>query len=104
MDLLCGDVNKPNVFGLRGQHSAPGYARYISSLAQLLTGSPAVCTEFKSTSKLVYKPPPPPPPSSINPQPLNFKSEVNRRKTLKYWRVPFMDVNQLAAAGFFFTS
>jgi len=32
-----------------------------------------------------------------------LKSEVDRRKTFKYWRVPFMDVNQLAAAGFFFT-
>ena len=33
-----------------------------------------------------------------------LKSEVDRRKTFKYWRVPFMDVNQLAAAGFFFTN
>jgi hypothetical protein len=37
----------------------------------------------------------------MNLQPLNLKSEVDRRKTFKYWRLPFMDVNQLAAAGFF---
>jgi hypothetical protein len=36
----------------------------------------------------------------------NFKleNEVDCRKTFKYWRVPFMDVNQLAAAEFFFTN
>jgi hypothetical protein len=33
-----------------------------------------------------------------------FKNEVDRRKTLKHWRVPYMDVNQLAADGFFFTN
>jgi hypothetical protein len=33
-----------------------------------------------------------------------LKSEVDRRKTFKYWPVPFMDVNQLAAAGFSFTN
>jgi len=38
----------------------------------------------------------------MNLQPLNLKSEVHRRKTFKYWRVLFMDVNQLAAVGFFF--
>jgi len=38
----------------------------------------------------------------MNQQPLNLKSEVHRRKTFKYWRVLFMDVNQLAAAEFFF--
>jgi hypothetical protein len=40
----------------------------------------------------------------MNLQPLNLKSEVDRRKTFKYWHVPFMDVNQLAAAAFFFTN
>jgi len=40
----------------------------------------------------------------MNLQPLNFKSEVDRRNTFKYWHVPFMDVYQLAAAGFFFTN
>jgi hypothetical protein len=38
------------------------------------------------------------------PTAFKLKSEVDRRKTFKYWRVPFMDVNQLAAAGFFFTN
>jgi hypothetical protein len=33
-----------------------------------------------------------------------LKSEVHRRKTFKYWCVPFMDVNQIGAAGFFFTN
>jgi len=33
-----------------------------------------------------------------------LKSEVDRRKTFKYWRVPFIDVNQPAADGFFFTN
>jgi len=47
---------------------------------------------------------PPLPLAPPNLQNLIFKSEVARRKTFKYWRVPFMDVNQLAAAGFFFTS
>ena len=42
-----------------------------------------------------------PPPNLQN---LNLKSEVGRRKTFKYWRVPFMDVNKLAAAGFFFVN
>jgi len=40
----------------------------------------------------------------MNLQPLNLKSEVDRRKTFKHWHVPFMDVNQLVAAGFFFTN
>jgi E3 ubiquitin-protein ligase XIAP len=30
--------------------------------------------------------------------------KVNRRKTFKNWRVPYMDVNKLAGAGFFFTT
>jgi hypothetical protein len=44
----------------------------------------------------------PSPPPSL--QTLNLKSEVDRRKTFKYLRVPFMGVNQLAAARFFFTN
>jgi hypothetical protein len=44
---------------------------------------------------------PSPPPNLHN---LNIKSEVDRRKTFKYWRVPFMDVNQLTGAGYFFTN
>jgi len=46
-------------------------------------------------------PPLPSPPPNL--QNLNLKSEDDRRKIFKYWRVPFMDINQLAAAGFFFT-
>jgi len=57
-----------------------------------------------SDGQVVYVPPLPSPPSSMNLQPLNLKSEVDRRKTFKNWRVPFMDVNQLVAAGFFFTN
>jgi hypothetical protein len=56
--------------------------------------------DLNSASQIVYVPPLPSAPSTINLQPINLKSEVDRRKTLKYWRVPFMDVNQLAAAGF----
>jgi hypothetical protein len=59
---------------------------------------------FNSASELVYIPPLPSPPSSINLKLLNFKSEVDHRKTFKYWRVPFMDVKQLAAARFFLTN
>jgi len=44
------------------------------------------------------------PPSIINLQHLNFKTETNRRKTYETWRIPFMDGNQLAAAGFYFTN
>ena len=40
---------------------------------------------------------------SINLKHLNLKSEVDRRKKYETWRVPFMDANQLAAAGFHFT-
>ena len=86
------------------KHSVPKFAEYDSSLAQLLAGSPATSTEFNSARELVYILPSPPPPSSKNLQPLNLKTEVHRRKTFKYWRVPFMDVKQLAAAGFFFTN
>jgi len=61
-----------------------------------------MCTEFNPASKLLCVPPPPPPPPNL--QNLNLKSEVDGRKTFKYWRVPFMGVNQLAAVGFFFTN
>jgi len=40
----------------------------------------------------------------MNLQPLNLKNEVYRRITFKYWRVPLMDVNQLAGVDFFFTN
>jgi len=40
----------------------------------------------------------------INLKPLNLKSEADRRKTYETWRLPFMDANQLAAAGFYFTN
>jgi hypothetical protein len=63
-----------------------------------------MCMDFKWTSELVYVPPQPQPPGSMNLHPLNCKSEVDLRKTFKYWRVLYMDVNQLAAAGFFFTN
>jgi len=60
--------------------------------------------DINSAGQVVYVPLPPSPPSSMNLQPLNLKSEVDRRKTFKHWHVPFMDVNQLVAAGFFFTN
>jgi len=44
----------------------------------------------------------PPPLGRINLHPLNLNSEVDRPKKFKSWTVPFMNVNQLAAAGFFF--
>jgi len=53
-----------------------------------------------SGDNIVYVPLPP----SINPKHLNLKSEVDRRKTYETWCVPFMDANQLAAAGFYFTN
>jgi len=55
-----------------------------------------------SAGQVVYVPRQPSPPPNL--QNLKLKSEVDRRKTFKCWRVPFMDVNQLAAAGFFFTN
>jgi hypothetical protein len=47
---------------------------------------------------------PPLPSQPPNLQNLNLKSKIDRRKTFKYSRVPFMDINQLTAAGFFFTN
>jgi hypothetical protein len=61
-----------------------------------------VYTKYNSAGELVYVPPRPSPPPNL--QNLNLKSEVDRRKTFKYWRVPIMDVNQLEAVGFFFTN
>jgi len=58
--------------------------------------------DINSAGQVLYVPRQPSPPPTL--QNLNFKSEVDRRKTFQYWRVPFMDVNQLAAAGFFFTN
>jgi len=43
-------------------------------------------------------------PFSINLKHLNLKSEVRNRKTYETWRLPIMDANQLAAAGFYFTN
>jgi len=43
-------------------------------------------------------------PTSVNLKHLNLKSEIDRRKTNETWCVPFMDANQLAAAGFYFTN
>jgi len=60
--------------------------------------------DINSAGQVVYGPLPPSPPSSMNLQPLNLKSEVDRRKTFKHWHVTFVDVNQLVAAGFFFTN
>ena len=76
--------------------------RGIHLATQLLTSSPTTCTKFNSAGELVYVPPLTSPPPNL--QILNLKSEVDRRKTFKYWRVSFMDVNQLAVAGFFFTN
>ena len=41
---------------------------------------------------------------SINLKQLNLINEVDRRKIYEAWRVPYMDANQLAAAGFYFTN
>jgi len=59
--------------------------------------------DINSAGKVAYVPPLPSPPSSMNLHPLNLKREVDRRKTFKDWHVPFMDVNQLVAAGFLST-
>ena len=61
-----------------------------------------MCVEFNSTSKILYLAAPPH--SSGNLNHLNMKSEADHRKTYEIWRVPFMDTNQLAATGFYFTS
>ena len=57
---------------------------------------------INSAGQVVYVPRRHSPPTNL--QNLNLKREVDRRKTFKYWRLSFMDVNQLAAAGFFFTN
>jgi hypothetical protein len=58
--------------------------------------------DINTAGQVVYVPPRPSPPPFL--QNLKLNSEVDRGKTFKYWRVPFMDVNQVAAAGFFFTN
>jgi len=57
--------------------------------------------DINSAGQVVYGPRRPSPPPNL--QNLNLKSEVDRRKKFKYWRVLLTDVNQLAAAGFFYT-
>jgi len=59
-----------------------------------------MCVECNSIDEFVYVPLPP----NINLKHVNLKSEVDRRKSYETWRVPFMDANQLAAAGFYFTN
>jgi len=60
--------------------------------------------DINSAGQIVYGPPLPLPPIRINLQTLNLKSEVDLRKIFKYWHVPFINVNQPVAAGFFFTN
>ena len=60
-----------------------------------------MCVECYEVSNHVNVPPSP---SSINLQPLYLKNEVHRRKSYETWRKLFMDVNQMAAAGFYFTN
>jgi len=57
-----------------------------------------MCTKFNSAGGRVYVPPLPSPLPKL--KSLKLKSYVDRRKTFKHWRVPFMDVNQLAAERF----
>jgi len=54
-----------------------------------------MCVKGNSSGNFVYVPLPP----GINLKHLNSKSEADRRKTYETSRVPFMDANQLAAAG-----
>jgi hypothetical protein len=63
-----------------------------------------MCVEFISDSEIVEKALLTPPPNNINRYPLNLKGEVDRRKTCQSCRLPFMDINQLTAAGFFLTN
>ena len=59
-----------------------------------------MCVECNWSYDFVYVLLPP----SINLKHLNLKSEVDRRKTYETCSVPFMDANQLAAVGFYFTN
>jgi len=59
-----------------------------------------MCVQCDWSDDFVYAPLPP----CINLKHLNLKSEADRRKIYETWRVPFMDVNQLSAAGFYFTN
>jgi len=63
-----------------------------------------MCVEYNTVGGFVYLSPPLPPPSSINLHHLNLKREANRRKTHEKWLVTFMEANQLAAVGFYFTN
>ena len=83
------------------------YSQYTTPLRkwrprprQLVNSYRTVCVECYSSKDFVYVPLPP----SINLKHLNLKSESDRRKTYETWRVAFMDANQLAAAGFYFTN
>jgi hypothetical protein len=67
-----------------------------------MTSSQTLQMDINSANNVVYVHPLPSPPPNL--QNLNLKSEFDRRKTFKYWRKPFMDVNQLTPAGFFFTN
>ena len=59
-----------------------------------------MCVECNSSDDFVYVPLA----SSINLKHLNLKTEADRRKRYETWRITFMDANQLAAAGFYFTN
>jgi len=59
-----------------------------------------MCLECNSSEEFFSVPLPP----SINLKHLNFEREVDRPKIYEIWRVPFVDANQLAAAGFYFTN
>jgi hypothetical protein len=63
-----------------------------------------MCEYLKCANDLTYIPLQQQPFGCPHIHPLNIKSEVDRRKTFKNWRVPYMDVNKLAAAGFFYTT
>ena len=47
---------------------------------------------------------PPLQPGNKNLQKLNMKCETDRRRTYERWPVPFMDINRLSAAGFYYTN
>ena len=57
-----------------------------------------MCRKYNLAGELAYVHPLPSPQPNL--QNLRLKRKFDRRRTFKYWRVPFMDVNQLAAAGF----
>jgi hypothetical protein len=65
-----------------------------------------MCLEFICVGELIYLPPPPLPEAHTyaHIHNLNIRSEADRRKTFAKWSVSFMDPNQMAAAGFYFTN